>query len=619
MVDSDQDKDFIKIGKYKVIPPNRGGLLGQGAFGRVFKGIDPDTKQFAALKLIPKHKVNKSAYSEKLLQREIEIQKEIRGKNIVNFIDLFEYGENICLVTEFCDDGDLAKKIQDSYIMPTPGVSETLMSRYLKDFLAGYKILRERHIIHRDIKPGNLLIHEGTLKIADFGLAKHMETNNEELQMTLGIGSPIYMAPEVLLKQPYDNRSDIWSLGITLHEALFGDSPWREVKNLSDLHKVVSSLKEIPYKFPGNKDSKFKTLLEGMLKFSADDRLSWDQLFNHSILDSNNNGVNELTNAFVVQRLKDIDEDSKTKNYSKDISVLGKKTGTAGIVILQESKGGLGDTMTTLKGSRIQILEKSSAPFYINAKKSISIVKDEHVTDDELREIVKKEEFKKIYKNNKRIIHHQIKIAQYILYAYHQCEQIFQANSSDENSFFSKKRLMQLEGMFMKIACIILENLELLQERNTLNLELWEKFLQTPEWADEQRVVKGIFKTFKLFFNEYKLKLTPEQKEYTGSIILADDFKETAEFRAYLAEFEKEFVGLSFTMLKGVGKNIKREFLIIVEYVLNVLHWKTVFQPKKDQFVEIEKLLEDIQYESDSELLATILSRVNARIKVLYK
>jgi len=78
--------------------------------------------------------------------------------------------------------------------------------------------------MHRDLKPENILIHNGTIKIADFSFCKLL-TNKTDLTQTM-LGSPIYMAPEVLKGDPYTNKTDVWSMGIVFYKMLFGKCPY---------------------------------------------------------------------------------------------------------------------------------------------------------------------------------------------------------------------------------------------------------------------------------------------------------------------------------------------------------------------------------------------------------
>jgi serine/threonine protein kinase len=107
---------------------------------------------------------------------------------------------------------------------------------YYRDLLTAFRSLTRLNIMHRDLKPGNILFHSQVLKLADFGFCKSLQSP-KDLTHTM-LGSPIYMAPEVLKGEIYTIKADIWSLGVVLYEMLFGFCPFEE----SSIARLISLL-----------------------------------------------------------------------------------------------------------------------------------------------------------------------------------------------------------------------------------------------------------------------------------------------------------------------------------------------------------------------------------------
>lgn len=252
-------------------------LLGHGAFSRVYKGIDLITKKKVAIKCIDCVDFKKSTLNK--LSKEIEICKNLHHPNIVNTLDVYKDTDcdYIYIIMECCafDLNHYLTKIRKN----TP-ISEERAKNYFKQLAEAFKYLRDRNIVHRDLKPHNLLLTENAryIKIADFGFARSLHRN--DLAQTL-CGSPLYMAPEVLSKNDYTIKADIWSLGVILFEILFGYHPYHEAKNTFDLMRLLEE-KDIKLRI---KRSKFsddcKNLLLGFICKNVQYRSNWIDYFSH--------------------------------------------------------------------------------------------------------------------------------------------------------------------------------------------------------------------------------------------------------------------------------------------------------------------------------------------------
>lgn len=275
-----------KVGNYLIFTNKS---LGKGAFGTVFYGYREDDANIKiAAKVINRalfqNHPDKDKFIE-LIRREIKVLQSITNPNIVRLYDAFETINNIYLFFEYCKDGDLS-----TYRSKRGGSStflaETEALTFFQHICNGFKTLNSLKIIHRDIKPPNILLHDGNAKIADFGFARFTDDVNEKAFMTEGIGTPLYMAPEIYNKSSYNAKCDVWSLGILFYELLYGKTPWMG-KSSYDL--FVNNIQVKPLDFPlvPRRSEKVKDLLRQMLEINLEKRVDWEYIFNHSLLKEN--------------------------------------------------------------------------------------------------------------------------------------------------------------------------------------------------------------------------------------------------------------------------------------------------------------------------------------------
>jgi serine/threonine-protein kinase ULK/ATG1 len=155
--------------------------------------------------------------------------------NVINFVEMIKTNRFIYLVYEFCEGGTL-----EDLIRAQGHLHEHHALKIFRQLLNAFKSLNENHILHRDVKPNNIFFKSGNLKLADFGFCKRLK-NFDDLTQT-SLGSPLYMAPEVLNGEVYDTKADVWSVGIVLYEMLFGRCPYGDC-NIKQLISMYSSEK----------------------------------------------------------------------------------------------------------------------------------------------------------------------------------------------------------------------------------------------------------------------------------------------------------------------------------------------------------------------------------------
>mmetsp|Transcript_24751 Transcript_24751/g.62835 ORF Transcript_24751/g.62835 Transcript_24751/m.62835 type:complete len:1266 (-) Transcript_24751:519-4316(-) len=226
--------------KGKVVLSDRymlGEELGRGAYGQVYKGIDMTSGDTVAIK-----QISLAGISQDNLQSvmgEIELLKTLNHKNIVKYIGSFKTRTHLYIILEYMENGALSAIIKPSRF----GVlSETLVAVYIGQVLQGLQYLHDQGVVHRDIKGANILTtKEGLVKLADFGVAAklgELEERRDELQQHV-VGTPYWMAPEVIEMTQVTSASDIWSVGCLIVELLTGSPPYYDLQPMSALFRIV--------------------------------------------------------------------------------------------------------------------------------------------------------------------------------------------------------------------------------------------------------------------------------------------------------------------------------------------------------------------------------------------
>lgn len=253
--------------------------LGSGSFACVYKGLDLQDNQPVAIKVID---LNRASPRElKYLRQEIQTMSRLNHPNLVKLLFFQEERASgqLYLIMEYCAGGDLRR-----YLNKRGGrLSEATARHFLCQLAAGLQYLQEHRILHRDLKPHNLLLtresDDAELKIADFGFAR--EFDPQEL-MESYLGSPLYMAPEILQRQRYTHKTDLWSVGVIFYEMLTGKPLFvDQVRTREDLiHKINTS----PIEFPTHVSADALDLLKGLLAKKSSQRLDWENFFTHKYL-----------------------------------------------------------------------------------------------------------------------------------------------------------------------------------------------------------------------------------------------------------------------------------------------------------------------------------------------
>uniref|UniRef100_A0A8C4EVT4 non-specific serine/threonine protein kinase n=1 Tax=Dicentrarchus labrax TaxID=13489 RepID=A0A8C4EVT4_DICLA len=253
---------------------SRKDLVGHGAFAVVFKGRHrKKTDWEVAIKSINKKNLSKSQI---LLGKEIKILKNLIVADSGCFSPHAQY----------CNGGDLA-----DYLQAKGTLREDTLRVFLQQIAAAMRILNSKGIIHRDLKPQNILLsYVGRkksnisgirIKIADFGFARYLQSNM--MAATL-CGSPMYMAPEVIMSQNYDAKADLWSIGTVIYQCLVGKPPF-QANSPQDLRMFYEKNKNLQPIIPRETSPQLSDLLLGLLQRNQKDRMDFDAFFSHPFLE----------------------------------------------------------------------------------------------------------------------------------------------------------------------------------------------------------------------------------------------------------------------------------------------------------------------------------------------
>ncbi|XP_065860019.1 serine/threonine-protein kinase ATG1a [Euphorbia lathyris] len=297
-----------------------GPRIGSGSFAVVWRARDRFSPLQFAVKEIDKNLLTPKI-SDNLL-KEISILSTIRHPNIIRLFDSIQTEDKIFLVLEYCDGGDLA-----AYIHRHGKVSQDVARHFMRQLAAGLQVLQEKHLIHRDLKPQNLLLssHEATpqLKIGDFGFARSLTP--QDLADTL-CGSPLYMAPEIIQNLKYDAKADLWSVGAILFELVTGTLPFHGNTQYQLFQNILASTElQFPEGALEDLHPECVDLCRSLLHHNPVERLSFMEFFNHKfleeprlMLDGDKSSLPEDL-KLVDQRLDSSASDKRSQLHSEDL------------------------------------------------------------------------------------------------------------------------------------------------------------------------------------------------------------------------------------------------------------------------------------------------------------
>ncbi len=258
--------DFIREGKKP---------LGKGAFGEVWKVIHENSQKVYCMKILDKRDI----FEQKLINqinKEINIMYNVNHPYSVKIVNHFEDNEKIYLIMELANNGTLYQLIQMNKKEKNKNLD--LIKKIIIQTIEIIKHLHSLNIIYRDIKPENLLLDDDyNIKLCDYGWATYFTPGKF---LTVYCGTPEYVSPEMIKKYPYNEKVDIWGLGVLIFELVFGYAPFASNFNEDRYNNIKTGKINWP-KDLNDENKNLKDLIEKILKTNPKERITLDQIENH--------------------------------------------------------------------------------------------------------------------------------------------------------------------------------------------------------------------------------------------------------------------------------------------------------------------------------------------------
>ncbi|KAK2103505.1 Serine/threonine-protein kinase stk11 [Saguinus oedipus] len=261
------------IGKYLM-----GDLLGEGSYGKVKEVLDSETLCRRAVKILKKKKLRRIPNGEANVKKEIQLLRRLRHKNVIQLVDvLYNEEKKMYMVMEYGVCG--MQEMLDS--VPEKHFPLCQAHGYFCQLIDGLEYLHSQGIVHKDIKPGNLLLTTcGTLKISDLGVAEALHRFAADDTCRTSQGCPAFQLPEIAngLDTFSGFKVDIWSAGVTLYNINTGLYPLKA----DNIYNLFENIGKGNYAIPGDCGPRLSDLLKGMLEYEPAKRFSIRQIGQHS-------------------------------------------------------------------------------------------------------------------------------------------------------------------------------------------------------------------------------------------------------------------------------------------------------------------------------------------------
>ncbi|CAG5121039.1 unnamed protein product, partial [Candidula unifasciata] len=255
----------------------RGRLLGSGAFGEVYLCCDSDSSIELAVKQVQLGALNAEVSKEvRALENELQLLRNFQHERIVQYYGCQQESKVLSIFMEYMPGGSVL-----DHMKQYGPLTENVTRRYTRQILQGLAFLHKNVIVHRDIKAANILRDTvGNVKLADFGASKRLQTITSATGLKTAVGTPHWMAPEVINGEGYGRKADVWSIGCTVVEMITMKPPFHEYEPFSAMFQIVTS-KHPKYELPSNCSPAAKDFLLHTFRRTGQERPSAEALLEH--------------------------------------------------------------------------------------------------------------------------------------------------------------------------------------------------------------------------------------------------------------------------------------------------------------------------------------------------